>query len=153
MNSVSPPSLDLARTLLTLEAAGGKKKGGKRSVGTAASHADHAVRVCEKLRTVLTAFAGTAGFRSLLTRSLTLAKAQEPLLAAVQVLEDGSLAGLEKVRGDSSTGAAETAGTGGQILVAQLLDLLVIFIGEPLTLQLVRSAWPDVPTSALSSRT
>ncbi len=151
MNSASPTSLDLARGLFALEAARGKNSGGRGSGGTAASPADHAVRVCEGLREVLTAFAGTAGFRSLLTRALTLAKAQEHSLAAVQVLEDGSLAGLEKVRGESSTGASE--GAGGQVLVAQLLDLLVIFIGEPLTLQLLRSAWPDVPAGALRSRT
>ena len=29
------------------------------------------------------------------------------------------------------------------IMVAELLKLLVMFIGEPLTLSLVREAWPD----------
>ena len=153
MNPASPASLDLARELLALEAARGKNGGGKESAGTAASRAEYAVRVCEKLRDVLTAFAGTAGFRSLLTRAWTLAKAQEPTLAAVEILADGSLWGLEKVSDKSSTGARETAGAGGQILVAHLLDLLVVFIGEPLTHQLVRSAWPDVSTSALRSKT
>ena len=42
---------------------------------------------------------------------------------------------------------------GHQVLVAQLLDLLVIFIGEPLMHQVVRIAWPDVPASAFRSRT
>ncbi len=158
MNLASSTSLDLARRLLAEEAARGKNSGGRGSAEPAASQADHAVRVCEGLREVLTAFAGTAGFRSLLTRALTLAKSQERSLAAVQVLEDGSLAGLEalrtkNVRGTTKKADSETSGdTGGEILVAYLLDLLVIFIGEPLTLQLVRSAWPDVPTSALRSR-
>jgi hypothetical protein len=142
MSSVSPASLALARRLLALEAARENSSAGVggRLVDT--------VRVCEKLRSVLTAFAGTAGFRSLLTRALALAKAQEPSLAGLQVLEDGSLAGFEKVGAEKSKGAA-----GGQVLVAQLLDLLIVFIGEPLTLQLVRSAWPDAPASAIRSRT
>jgi hypothetical protein len=33
------------------------------------------------------------------------------------------------------------------------LDLLIILIGEPLTHQLLRSAWPDLPAGALRSRT
>lgn len=156
MNPASQTSLYLARELLAQEAARGKIAGGRgrRSAATASSHADHAARVCEKLQVVLTAFAGTAGFRSLLTRALTLAKAQEPSLAPVQVLEDGSLAGFETLGSDSSTGkSGETAVAGGQVLVAQLLDLLFTFIGEALTHQLLHSAWANIPTGALRSRT
>lgn len=142
MRPASPASLDLARRLLALEAAQGKTPEGVGSLREV-----HAVRVCEKLRAVLTAFAGSAGFRSLLTRALALAKAQQASLGPVQILEDGSLRGLERVDGAKSKGA------GGQVLVAQLLDLLVIFIGEPLTLQLVRSAWPDIPAGTLRSST
>ncbi len=151
MNSASRTSLSLARLLLAREGARGKNLGGKASAGPAASGADHVVLVCEKLRDVLTVFAGSSGFRSLLSRAVTLAKAQERSLAAVQVLEDGSLAGLEDISVESSTRARESPG--GRILVAQLLDLLILFIGEPLTHQLVRSAWPDLPTGALRSRT
>jgi hypothetical protein len=34
---------------------------------------------------------------------------------------------------------------GENALVAQLLGLLVTFIGEPLTLSLVREVWPGAP--------
>jgi hypothetical protein len=37
--------------------------------------------------------------------------------------------------------------------VAQLLGLLVTFIGEPLTLRLVRDAWPDAPIPATGAET
>ncbi len=147
MSSASPSSLELAQRLLALEAAGAKKP---RGASHAASRADPAVRVCEELREVLTVFAGAAGFRSLLTRALTLAKAEEPSLAPVRVLDDGSLAGLDKAHVKDGSGGTAAA---GQVLVAQLLDLLVIFIGEPLTNRLVRSAWPELPATASRSIT
>ena len=145
----SPPSLALARRLLVLEQARVKSTGGARSTrGAPDAASDPAARVCETLREILTAFAGTAGFRSLLTRALTLAEAQAPALACVQVLEDGSLSGLEQLGGASSKAATAA----GRVLVAQLLDLLITFIGEPLTLQLVRIAWPAASASASRSR-
>jgi hypothetical protein len=54
-----------------------------------------ALRVYEKLRQSLVAFAGTAGFQSLAFRALTLAKSEAPGLRAVQIAEDGSLHGLD----------------------------------------------------------
>ena len=115
------------------------------NLGSAAQTA----RACEKLAAVLTAFAGASGFRALLTRALTLAKLQAPSLAGVQVLEDGSLTGFDEMGAETSL---EEAG-GGQVLVAQLLDLLNIFIGKQLTLRLVQDAWPDASSSGLRSKT
>jgi hypothetical protein len=37
------------------------------------------------------------------------------------------------------------------IVVAQLLGLLVTFIGEPLTLGLVGDAWPDAPVAGIDA--
>ena len=120
-----------------------------------ARRVDDTVRVCEKLQGVLTAFAGAAGFRSLLTRALTLAKAQNPLLAGVSVQEDGSLAGHETLPAPPINARKKKSGngSGGQFLVAQLLDLLTILIGEPLMLQLVRSAWPGASPGETRTRT
>jgi hypothetical protein len=101
-----------------------------------------AVRVCEKLRQPLSRFAGVAGFRSLLSRALAMAKAEVPSLGAMQVQADGSFAGLDGERQDQNV---VLAGEGGIAVVAHLLDLLVTFIGESLTLRLVRDAWPDKP--------
>ena len=131
--STAPPAIrDFARRLIAVEAARDEPP----VVG-----AREAVRVCEKLRLPLARLAGVAGFRSLMSRALALAKAEVSSLAAVQVRADGSLEGLDAAGPDRD-------GEGGVVVVAQLLGLLVTFIGEPLTLRLVRDAWPDAPIPA-----
>lgn len=114
---------DLARRLLAAEAA-------TSCTSPLPSHA--AVRVCDKLRISLTRFAGADGFASLLRRALVLARADLPALQSIQIGADGGLEGFEQL--GAGTAAAITA---------HLLGLLVTFIGEPLTLTLVREAWPD----------
>jgi len=96
-------------------------------------------RVCEKLRKPLATYAGVAGFRSLLSRALGLAKAKEPWLAALQVNADGSIRFPTQAESESGT---NKAARGGAILVTTLLELLVTFIGEALTLRLVSEVWP-----------
>jgi hypothetical protein len=81
-----------------------------------------------------------AGFRSLLSRALTLARAEAPSLSAVQVAADGSLKGLDELEPQIDK---EQARDGGAILIAQLIGLLLTFIGEGLTLRLVRDVWPE----------
>ena len=95
-----------------------------------------AFRVCETLRQPLCALAGVAGCRSLLSRALTLARAECPSLNAVQVAADGSLQGLEELRPQVDTDQAREAGI---ILITHLLGLLVRVVGEAVTLQLVTS--------------
>jgi hypothetical protein len=41
----------------------------------------------------------------------------------------------------------------GTVLVAHLLELLVTFIGAPLTLNLVRDKWPDASMGGADLRT
>jgi hypothetical protein len=109
---MSPAALsDFARRLIALEGAGPGAAG----------------RVCDRLRQPLARLAGVAGFRSLLSRAVALAKAEDGALHAVRVREDGTLEGMP--------------GAGGAV-VAHLLGLLVTFIGEPLTRQLVSEVWP-----------
>src|ERR1700687_771072 len=79
---------DLARRLLAHEAVADK---------TSLSTESTVIRVYEKLRRSLCTLAGVAGFRSLVSRALTLAKAEAPSLSAVQVAADGSLKGLDEV--------------------------------------------------------
>ena len=54
------------------------------------------------------------------------------------VRPDGTLDGLDGLPHDADAGTS---------IVARLLELLVTFIGEPLTLRLVRDAWPDAPVT------
>jgi hypothetical protein len=138
MNTVQPSLRDLARRLLAVEAARAQ---------AADAHVDEAVRACAKLRVPLVKVAGIVGFSSLLSRALALAKAEAPALAAAHVREDGSLEGFDAVE---QTENAEARGKDGVVLVARLLGLLVTFIGEPVTLRLVRDAWPDVAMDGLN---
>jgi len=131
------PLQNFARRLLALEASVGKTR---ESEGSAA------FRVCEKLRQALSTFAGTAGFRSLLSRALALAGDEFHWLKAIHVGADGSLEGLDEVQLTD----AEIA-EGEAVLVAQLIGLLVTFIGATLTLQLLRQAWPEASLGGLNS--
>lgn len=98
-----------------------------------------AFQVCEKLRGPLSTFAGVAGFRSLLSRALALAKAKAPVLAGVEIQPDGSFHySAELLTQLDTTEVADAA----LILTEQLLDLLEVFIGEALTLRLVQTVWP-----------
>jgi hypothetical protein len=105
-----------------------------------------AFQVCEKLRAHLGTFMGAAGFRELLSCALPRAKAEMPWLGAVHVKADGSLEGLEELNAKRNP---DELFEGGVVLVAQLLGLLVAFIGETLTLRFVREVWPEVPLDNL----
>jgi hypothetical protein len=118
---------DLAQRLLAYESAAGK---------TSDSTKFAALRVCETLRQPVCALAGVAGFRSLLSRALTLARAEAPSLSAVQVAADGSLQGLDELEPQIDKDQAREAGA---ILIAQLIGLLLFFMGEGVTLRLVIS--------------
>lgn len=67
-------------------------------------------------------------------------------LNAVQVKVDGSLEGLDELDVQSDP---EQFAEGRLVLVTQLLGLLVAFIGEELTLRLVREAWPKLSLNDL----
>lgn len=89
---------------------------------------------------------GVAGFRSLLSRALSLASDEVRWLKAVHVNAYGSLEGLD----EGQLSDAEIA-EGEAVLVAQLIGLLVTFIGATLTLQLLQQAWPETPLGGLNS--
>jgi hypothetical protein len=131
ISSVSPKTRELADRLVEFEKA-----------AEASTHDPPSTcRVCEKLRYPLVTLTGMAGYSSLLSRALTLAKREAPELRAVEVRSDASLEGLE---GDASQAHP--------VLVAYLLSLLITFIGEDLTMKLVRDIWPEfTSTDQISS--
>ena len=124
---IPPQTRDLAQRLLAYENAAGN---------TSEPTELAAFGVCERLRQPLITLAGVAGFRSLLSRALTLARAEAPSLGTVQVAADGSLQGLDGLRPHVD---ADEAGEAGIIFITQLLGLLVRVVGEAMTLQLVTS--------------
>jgi hypothetical protein len=124
--------LDLAAALLAA------------SQAPSSAQAHGAALINENLRLSLTRFAGAEGFASLLRRAVTLAAATMPALSSAKVRADGRIEGIERI-------LAQDEGTRQAAAVAitvQLLELLVIFIGEPLTRRLVREACPEVSPDA-----
>lgn len=114
-----------------------------KSSGTNGPAAYH---VFGKLRPHLATLMGNTGFHALLMRALSLANTEDPSLRSVRVKADGSLEGLEELQAQGNP--AEIA-EGSVELVAQLLGLLVAFIGEHLTLQMVREVWPKLSLNDL----
>ena len=104
--------------------------------------------VCEKLRPQLVPLMGTGGFRALLSRALALAGAEVPWLRAVQVKGDGV---VERLEGLPKQPDLDAMLEGKVVLLAHLLGLLVAFIGENLTLRLVREVWPKARFNNLES--
>jgi hypothetical protein len=140
MNQTNPRMLDIAYRLLAHEASNGRSSGIRTPV---------VVCVSEKLRRPISGLAGATGFRALLTRALSLARARSPVLGLVQVKPDGALDW--NVESDSGLPNVETE-EAGVVLIAQLLGLLSNFIGETLTLRLLHDAWPDLPVIEIDSR-
>lgn len=96
-------------------------------------------RATDKLRSHLSMLMGGGGFQALLARALVLATVEVPWLVAVQVVAGGELQGLAGAQ--ARLDAAEFS-EGEAALLAQLLGLLVAFIGPALTLRLINQTWP-----------
>jgi hypothetical protein len=136
---------DLAHRLLDYEAAAGKTSDPAESA---------TLRVYEKLRQSIGDFAGTAAFNSLASRALAMARSEIPSLRAAQVSADGTLQGLRHGLGqglsefgpqielEKDVAGEHRAGDEGIVVIARLLGLLRVFVGEALTLSLLRNAWP-----------
>jgi hypothetical protein len=138
MSRATPQMRDFAERLIAYETSGNKSSGTKPPV---------AFPVCDKLRPHLATLMGNTGVRSLFSRALAQAEAEIPSLRAVQVKPDGSLAGLDKLEVQADP---EELARGNVVLVAQLLGLLVAFIGETLMLRIVCDVWPKLALNDLN---
>ena len=135
MNQVTPEVRDLAQWLLAQE---GQETGDSRTT------AETAFSAFEKLRVKWVKVIGVNGYQALLSRALVLAQVsvswsleteRSVWLAAAHVNADGVLSGGRTAEG--------TSGDEGSVeVMAQMLGLLISFIGEDLTLNLVRDVWP-----------
>ena len=114
------------------------------------------LRVYEKLRQGLGELVGGAGFYSLASRALALARTEAPSLSAARLAADGSLQGLgelehQKMNIDKDRAAGSATDEAGIILIARLLGLLLLFLGEALTLSLLGVTWPGAALDDRSS--
>lgn len=128
-----PEMRDLAHRLLACEA---------NADNTSESAESATLRVYEKLRQGLGTFAGSVGFQSLAFRALTLARLEVASLSAVQVSADGHLQGMSEIAFPIDA-EKDWALEGGVVLISHILGLLLIFLGEVLTMNLLRDMWPD----------
>ncbi len=128
---------DFAERLIAYETKGNKSSKTKTLAACLAS---------EKLRPNLATLMGNIGFSALLSRALALAILEVPLLRAVHVKTDGTFEGFEELGAQVDP---DEIFEGCVILLAQLLGLLVAFIGEDLTLRLVRDVWPKLSLNNL----
>lgn len=94
-----------------------------------------------RLHEVLGRLAGTEGSRSLITRALSLSQLEVPWLRNVHPAPTGLRMDLAAT--DVPADHAERL-HGEVTLVAHVLELLFTFIGERLTLQVIREGWPDL---------
>jgi|SRR5579863_2608213 len=128
-----PEMRDLAQRLLHHEASAGNTSEPAESI---------TFRVYEKLRGSLCVLVGAAGFQALATRALTLARSEVPGLGAVQVAADGRLQTVSGIESPMTTGG-DWMDVEGVIFISSLLGLLLLFLGEALTMNLLRNVWPD----------
>jgi hypothetical protein len=94
------------------------------------------VRIYEKLRQQLSVTVGVYGFQVLASRALRLSTSEYPKLSGVQITADGILDGLGEVEWQTEE---DQNGQVREVLIAQLLGLCLIFLGEPTTLRLAES--------------
>ncbi len=129
MNTTTPELRDLARSILA------------DSASLPESSSDASVAVCRKFCEPMVKLAGEEGFRALLSRALSLATRQEPLLSGLRVSPEGALERVESLPPQTS----EPRWTEAQVLlIAQVLGLLATFIGHALTSRLVKDNWPNL---------
>jgi hypothetical protein len=91
----------------------------------------------EELRIYLCKIIGSSGFHALFSRALKQATNRAPELEVLRLQPDGTLDGLAGMDRHGAQDAEE-------IILAELLELLVTFIGEGLTRRLLSDLWPGV---------
>ncbi len=132
MSRATPQLRRFAERLIAFDARARKASG---------ANAPAVFPVCEKLRPHLATLMGTAGVRSLLSRALTVTREEVGWVSAVTIDAEGS---LHVVNATDVQAGPEQFAKAGVVLLAQLLGMLVAFIGAKLTLQLVREVWPTL---------
>jgi hypothetical protein len=112
------------------------------AAGSADECATAAGRVYEKLEARLAPLLGSAGVQALLVRSARLAQGDFPLLAVA--VPEGPTKLRECLQAQDPAVATESAAA----LFGNFFTLLTTFIGERLTTQVLRGAWPTIEEMA-----
>lgn len=133
VRQANPAHVDLARRVLALESA----------EGGAGDPAEAACRTFEQLHAHLDPLLGAAGVQALLVRSARLA--QDEAFSLEDAMAQGTADLLrERLRAIDPTIAAEASAG----LFGVFITLITTFIGERLTTQVLRKAWPTFEVAA-----
>jgi hypothetical protein len=133
VNRPTPAQVERARRLLAHEGA----------AASADDCATAALRLYDKLHAHLAPLVGAAGVQLLFVRSAKLAQGEFARLAGVAILE-GSTKLRECLQAQDPAVATESAAA----LFGTFFALIATFIGEPLTTQVLRGAWPTIEETA-----
>ena len=140
VDAVTPAQRELALWLLEEET--GDDRGPEALV-------DAADVACQKLGRRLTRLITVVGYQALLARALHLARSEFSVLDGVRAAAtDGTcLEGMRAKVGGSELAMLQAALTS---VLANMIGLLITFIGDNLALRLVREIWPDAPYTGTS---
>jgi hypothetical protein len=106
--------------------------------------AEAAEQAYTALRWRLTGLIGRDGFAALLNRALRLAQVEFPALEGI-TLDARAETGLRGIHDFAQLYAGSRDAVGGlTAILAHIIDLLVVFIGEDIAVGLVYDAWPEV---------
>jgi hypothetical protein len=130
---------DLARGLMAQERGGSELPEHRILAGP---------RACQKLGAYLENLVGASGSQDLISRAIVLANEETHWLREVKVGADGTLVGF---REHSLERDNEEAESGGEDILAELLGLLITFVGEAQTLRHLDNAWPEAGLTLASS--
>ena len=135
MNRPSPAQIERARRWLAHEGAS----------DSADACATAAGRVYDQLQAHLAPLVGSAGVHALLVRSVNLQRGE------FSFLEVATLEGSTKLRESLQAQDPSVAMEAAAALFGTFFALLTTFIGERLTTQALRRAWPSVEEAAPST--
>ncbi len=108
--------------------------------------AEVAIQAEVRLQVRMVDLVGVRGYAALVARALRLSQAEVPALAPVTVDPgaEGRLQGVRAfVESTRANGGSRVAEAGLIALLAQIIGLLITFVGEDLALRLVREVWPE----------
>ena len=105
-------------------------------------------RVHDKHATQLAPLLGGTGVQAMFVRSAKLARAALPVLAELVPAIERSAEGATELRTYLRTLDRTAAAEAATVLFGTFLDLIISFIGDRLTVQVLRGAWPGIDETA-----
>ena len=114
----------------------------ERPGASAGDHAAAAARVYEKISLCLAPLVGATGVRALFVRSLVLTIPEYPFLGGVLVEQPE--AGVNTLRASLQGQKPDAVLQSAAALFGTFLTLLSTYVGDRLTAQVLRTAWPDL---------